>query len=550
MVEQKNTVKVFVVGSSAHLRRNLQSMFDRIPVVELVGEAEEPVSALRDLPALHPDVILFSVDPRRNGALDLLEYVGQRHPHCKTIVLSKPSEEKSIRHFLEKRTERSAGDDGIAAFIDPNDAQSLRACIERSARDKGGAPLQYPQYHPVHPDGSIPHLYNYVNYLSAAKQEQSHSGIVSGINDRRRRIGRRQSEIGLMESAGRLKSLVEQLPGMPYISNLDAIGSTIYVSPKIEKLLGFTAAQWCADPQLRLGRLHPEDRERVLDVLNEAIAAQGSFNVDYRIYHRDGALRWFHDEAHVVLGTRGEPMFLQGAVLDVTERKQAQAELEQSHHELRDMISAIDTLRVEEQRRLANEMHDDFGQLLAAMKMDVSTLQQHLTHEDARIVRHLTSINELADAMVASVRRIIADLPPKVLEDVGLYGALEFLSANFEKRHGIRCRLSVPEVEPLLEARVASAIYRVVQETLNNVAKHAGASCVEADVRCTAAHIELCVMDNGRGIAPDALKKQGSFGLVGMRQRVTALGGTMKIDTAEGMGTAIRITVPLAPVSS
>jgi two-component system sensor histidine kinase UhpB len=543
MVEQKNTVKVFVVSNSAHLRRNLQSMFDHIPVVEIVGEAEEPQSALRDLSAVHPDVILLNLDPRRNGGLDLFDYVTHSHPHCKTIVLSKPAEAKSIRHFLEKRIERSAGENGIDTFIDPNDPARLRACIEKSVSDKAESVSRYV---PTHPDGSVRYLYDYVDYMSTGKQQQSYSGIVSGINERRRqRIGRRQSEIALIESADRFESLVEQLPGMPYIANLDKDGSNVYVSPKIEELLGFTAEQWCTDPQLRIRQLYPDDREHVLLAINEAIAKRGSFSMDYRINRRDGALRWFHDEARVVLGAQGQPLFLQGAVLDVTERKQAQADLERSHHELQELITALDSLRVEEQTRLAHEMHDDFGQLLAAMKMDISTLQQHLPQSDARIVRHLSSINELVDAMVASVRRIIADLPPKVLEDMGLYSALEFMAANFEKRHQVTCRVRLSEAEPMLDSKVATAIYRVVQETLNNVAKHADATYVEAQVTCSPAHIRLCVKDNGRGMAADKLHKAGSFGLIGMRQRVTALGGEMKVESTEGAGTAIMITIPV-----
>jgi two-component system sensor histidine kinase UhpB len=317
------------------------------------------------------------------------------------------------------------------------------------------------------------------------------------------------------------------------------------VSSKIEDLLGFTAEQWCRDPQLRIRQLHPDDRDSVLKTINNAINTKSGFSIDYRIRKYDGSTRWFHDEARIVTDEKGEPLFLQGAALDVTDRKQAQAELERSHHELQELIAALDLLRVEEQKRLAHEMHDDFGQLLAAMKMDLSTLQQHLPQSDSKIVRHLSSINELVDAMVASVRRIIADLPPKVLEDVGLCSALEIMAANFEKRHRITCRMRLLESEPKLETRIATAIYRVVQETLNNVAKHANADYVEAQINCSETHIKLCVQDNGRGLSPDKLRKPGSFGLVGMRERVSALGGEMKIDSMEGAGTAIKITIPL-----
>jgi two-component system sensor kinase len=200
---------------------------------------------------------------------------------------------------------------------------------------------------------------------------------------------------------------------------------------------------------------------------------------------------------------------------------------------------------MEEQKRLAHEMHDDFGQLLAAMKMDISALRQYLPQDDIRVLRHLGSINDLVDAMVTSVRRIVADLPPKILDDAGLFSALKCMAASFEKWHGIAVRLEVEESEPRLELKLATAIYRVIQETLTNVAKHANASLVEAQVACSDKSIALCVRDNGRGMSCASIRKPESFGLIGMRERILALGGKISIESGEGAGTTITVTVPL-----
>jgi signal transduction histidine kinase len=235
-------------------------------------------------------------------------------------------------------------------------------------------------------------------------------------------------------------------------------------------------------------------------------------------------------------------------MLDITERKAAQTELERSHRDLQKLIAALETLREDEQKRLAQEMHDDLGQLLAAMKMDLANLQQRLPQGDAQLLQQLGGIQELVDAMVASVRRIIADLPPKILEDMGLFPALALLTANFEKRHHILCRLDVPKPEPEVDARIAAPVYRIVQESLNNIAKHAGATQVDVRINFYDNHLVMCVIDDGRGMGMDSLQKPGSFGLIGMRERVTALDGDLTIESS-GEGTEVQIVIPLSPAT-
>lgn len=241
----------------------------------------------------------------------------------------------------------------------------------------------------------------------------------------------------------------------------------------------------------------------------------------------------------------GRPLFLQGVALDITERKLAQLELERSHSEMQELIGALDSVRIEEQKRLAHEMHDDFGQLLAAMKIDLSTLRQYLPQGDLQAVKYLSSINQLVDTMVMSVRRIIADLPPKILEDLGLHTALKSMIRNIESRYRISCRMQLPGMEPELDTRIATAIYRMVQESLNNIVKHAHARHVEVRIEYGAADMTVSICDDGTGMAMDKMHKTGSFGLIGMRERVIALNGKMQIESTEGAGTLIRIILPL-----
>jgi signal transduction histidine kinase len=209
-------------------------------------------------------------------------------------------------------------------------------------------------------------------------------------------------------------------------------------------------------------------------------------------------------------------------------------------------IAALEVLREEEQKRLAREMHDEFGQLLAAMKIDLSDLQQYLPKDNAKVLQRMDYIHELVNAMVTSVRRIIANLPPKVLEDLGLFNAVALLVENFEKRYKIRCDLTLPSQQAVVEQSTAAAVYRIIQEALNNVVKHAEATQVSVHIDLLDACVMLYVTDNGKGMAASALQKPGSFGLIGISERVASLNGEIKVESTLGIGASIRIMIPKA----
>ncbi len=263
----------------------------------------------------------------------------------------------------------------------------------------------------------------------------------------------------------------------------------------------------------------------------------------------DGTVDYSYDHIeYIASASRGTTH--SSAVRDIVEHKQAQEELERSHGELQELIAMFDSLRLEEQKRLAHEMHDEFGQLLAAMKIDLSALQQHLPQQNSEVAGHLCSINELVDTMMTSVRRILADLPPKIIEDLGLFSALQSMASAFETRHHVACTLRAKGHGPGPDTRVATAIYRMVQEALNNVAKHARASLVEIEVRSDGEQVCVRVADNGIGIPAKCMRRPGSFGLVGMRERAAALGGDLRVSGRAGHGTSLEITIPLGRFAS
>jgi two-component system sensor histidine kinase UhpB len=423
----------------------------------------------------------------------------------------------------------------VDRHVHPDDRMQVRTSMMRALKERNAVSLEY---RIVQERGAVRHVLGHLEYSRSIGDVDVFHGQLHDITDRKR------AEQERLEAAARFQTFVEQLGGMPYIGNVDAQATNIYISPKIHDLLGFTPEQWCGDPGLRLRQMHEEDRAGFLVSIAAAVSSGMPLSIDYRLRHANGSVRWIHDEARLATDGNGRPLFLHGIALDITERKQAQEELMRSHRELKRLISALDAVREDEQKRLAREMHDDLGQLLAAMKMDLSALAQQIPPGDCNALERLDTINDLVNSMLVSIRRIIADLPPKLLDDAGLFDALHLLSRNFERRYGISCRLQLPEEEPQLPGKTASMLYRVVQESLTNIAKHAQATCAAITMKADQSSLVLSIVDNGKGASAAELEKNGSFGLICMRERVAALEGVLQIDTAPGAGMAVHLSLP------
>jgi PAS domain S-box-containing protein len=228
---------------------------------------------------------------------------------------------------------------------------------------------------------------------------------------------------------------------------------------------------------------------------------------------------------------------------DVTGRHQVQEKLTRSHAQLRQLSAALQTIREEERTHIARELHDDLGQLLASLRMDLALLQQHETGTaSARLIKGMEQ--NLLTA-ITSLRRIATNLRPRSLDEGGLFFALKGLRDSFVERYGITCALYADEAELVLDDAASTAIFRIVQEALTNIARHAAASNVTITLYRINGELLLTVRDDGRGIAAGDMEKAQSLGLVGMRERVWAMDGEITISSDEPPGTRIDIVLPL-----
>jgi PAS domain S-box-containing protein len=230
-------------------------------------------------------------------------------------------------------------------------------------------------------------------------------------------------------------------------------------------------------------------------------------------------------------------------VRDVTSRHQVQEKLTRSHAQLRQLSAALQTIREEERTHIARELHDDLGQLLASLRMDLALLQKH--QGGAASARLIKGMEQNLLTAITSLRRIATNLRPRSLDEGGLFFALQGLRDDFVERYGIACTLYADEAELRLDDTASTAIFRIVQEALTNIARHSGASNVTITLYRIDGELLLTVRDDGRGIAAGDMEKAQSLGLVGMRERVWAMGGEITISADEPPGTRIDIVLPV-----
>jgi signal transduction histidine kinase len=233
---------------------------------------------------------------------------------------------------------------------------------------------------------------------------------------------------------------------------------------------------------------------------------------------------------------------------NITDSKQEQLEVMRSRARLAELTAHIEQVKEQERTRIAREIHDDLGGNLTAIKMALAMLAARLP-QDQPLLDKATYLDDLVDRTIDAVHRISLDLRPSTL-DLGLVAALEWQAREFEKQAGVACVFRSAEKEIDLDPDHASALFRIFQEALTNIAKHAGASRVTVTLRRQRQQLLLSISDNGRGIAPADRLKPHSFGLRGMSERARALGGTLTLSAAPGGGTMLAIKTRLVAASS
>jgi len=229
----------------------------------------------------------------------------------------------------------------------------------------------------------------------------------------------------------------------------------------------------------------------------------------------------------------------------IIQRKKAEEDLKKSHNELRKLFEKLQTIREEERKSIAGEIHDELGQVLTALKIDINWLRKKLPEEKSSLVKKTLEMEELVDMTIQNVKRIAAELRPVLLDDFGLTAAILWQVKEFKKRSGIKCDISFNMKDTVPGKEKATVIYRIVQELLTNIIRHAEATLVEIKLYKMENKLVLEVMDDGKGIQENQAFSLNSFGLQGVRERVRYWGGKVSINSTPDKGTAVTVHFPI-----
>jgi len=281
------------------------------------------------------------------------------------------------------------------------------------------------------------------------------------------------------------------------------------------------------------------------------LAGESLSSAGDRFERADGSEQWIRWELRPWYETDGSVGGILILTEDITERKKAEAALLESEklalqrEQLRALTERLEQAREEERTRVARDLHDDIGQLLTAVKMDLNWIGKRVTDRQKEVHERLDGAVQLINEGVRSVRKICSGLRPSVLDDLGLAAAIEWQANEFSSRTGVTCRLSLPEKKFGLPSDHASAFFRIFQECLTNVSRHAHAHSVDVSLFKKGEDVVLVVKDDGGGFQ-DA-ERTPSLGILGMKERAQGCGGELTIASSPGKGTTVTLRVPLRP---
>jgi len=355
------------------------------------------------------------------------------------------------------------------------------------------------------------------------------------------RAKRQRAELAERESESRFGTMADAAPTLIWVAGLDKGGT--YFNRAWLEFTGRTMQQEVGDGWAE--GIHPDDRPRSLGVYQTHFDARTTFEMVYRLRRHDGEYRWVIDRGAPRFTPDGTFVGYIGACTDITDRRRAEDGLRASQRELRELSGRLLDAQEEERRRIARELHDDINQALAFVAVEMDLLGQALPGPSTRTVERVRALSAQVKELSSSVHDLSHQLHPSKLEQLGLVTTVRGLCQELKQHQGLEVTFTQRDVPERIPEAAALCLYRIVQEALRNVIKHAGTRHAVVELSGTPDRVHLRVSDSGAGFDPSANHRYGGLGLISMRERLNLVGGKLVIHSRPGGGTRIDVCVSL-----
>jgi|GEM_PF-2877911 len=353
---------------------------------------------------------------------------------------------------------------------------------------------------------------------------------------------RKRAEAALRETHDRMVKIVATTPGIVCSFRLRPDGSScfLYGGDRIAEIYGITSGRLAEDATPFFTVVHPDDLRGLRESIAESACHLSTWRQEWRVSHPLRGELWIEGHSVPLREPDGSTLW-HGIATDITERKRAEQELVEQHEQLRALASRVQSVRDEERRMIARDVHDDLGQALTALKIDLTWTQKKLKGRPKMIAERLRAMETVVDGTLESVQKISSELRVGILDDLGLTAAIEWQTEELAARTDIRFIVEHLEEIGELDQLKSTALLRIVQEALTNVVRHAEASEVRISLTRHEGRVLLRITDNGKGITPAEINSRRSIGLVGMKERALAIDGECSVIGTPGKGTTVTV---------
>ena len=362
-------------------------------------------------------------------------------------------------------------------------------------------------------------------------------------------VERKRAEEALRDAEQKYREIFENAGEGIFQSSPE--GRFIIANPALARMHGFASPEELIHSRLDISRqiyVAPTRREEFKHQIDEQGEVRG---FEHEVFRKDGSKLWISVNAHAVRDDQGAIQYYEGTAQDISERKAAEEKLKANSEHLRALSARLQSAREEEGTRIAREIHDEVGGVLTSLKWDLEETHKILAgpvepSQLADLRESLHALMKLADTAFSAIRRIASELRPTILDDLGLVAAIEWQAQQFQTRTGIACDCECALENVELSAEQSTAVFRIFQEALTNVLRHAQATSVDIKIKEAGDFFVLRVDDNGKGITESKKSEQQPLGLLGMRERAHLIGGELSVTSVEGRGTVVTLRVPIA----